>query len=77
MLDFNGLKDEIENTVNAGDYLFDDSKVDAIAETIRGLEGFSLQNGDSLDSVDPDVFWDIVKAVDDGRDYGDPEDWRK
>ena len=77
MMDYNELKDEIRDTVNATEDFFDDDQVDAIAETIRGLEGFSLQNGDSLDSVDPDVFWDIVKAVDDGRDYGDPEDWRK
>lgn len=77
MLDFNEFKDEIEDTVNAGDDLFDDSKVEDIAEAVRGLKGFSLQNGDSLDSVDDNVFWDIVRAVDDGRDYGDPEDWRK
>ena len=76
MMDFNGLKDEIEDTVNAGEDLFDDSKVEDIAETIRGLKGFSLTEGDTLDSVDDNVFWDIVRAVDDGRDYDDPEDWR-
>ena len=76
MMDFNGLKDEIENTVNAGEDLFDDSKVEDIAQAVRGLKGFSLQNGDTLDSVDENVFWDIVRAVDDGRDYDAPEDWR-
>ena len=77
MLDFNELKDEIESTVNAGDDLFDDSKVEDIAEAIHGLKGFSLTEGDTLESVDDNVFWDIVRAVDDGRDYGDPEDWRR
>ena len=76
MMDYNELKDEIRDTVNATEDFFDDDQVDAIAETIRGLEGFSLQNGDSLDSVDPDVFWDIVKAVGDGTDYDAPTDWR-
>ena len=76
MLDFNGLKDEIKDTVNAGDDLFDDSKVEDITEAVRHLDGFSPQNGDTLESVDENVFWDIVRAVDDGRDYGDPENWR-
>ena len=76
MQDYNELKDEIENTVNEGDYFFDDSKVEDIAQAVRGLKGFSLTEGDTLDSVDENVFWDIVRAVDDGRDYDDPEDWR-
>ena len=76
MLDYNELKDEIKDTVNATEDFFDDDQVDAIAETVRDLDGFSLQNGDTLDSVDYDVFWDIVKAIDDGRDYDAPTDWR-
>lgn len=76
MQDYSEFKDEIESTVNAGDDFFDDSKIDAIAEAIHGLKGFSLTEGDTLESVDDNVFWDIVRAVDDGRDYGDPEDWR-
>lgn len=76
MLDYNELKDEIKDTVNNTDGFFDDDQVDAIAWTINHLDGFSLQNGDTLDSVDADVFWDIVKSVDDGRDYDAPTDWR-
>ena len=76
MLDYTEFKDEIKNIVNAGDDLFDDDQVDAIAETIRHLDGFSLQNGDSLDSLDEDVFWDIVRAVDEGKNYDAPSDWR-
>ena len=76
MQDYNELKDEIKDTVNATEDFFDDDQVDAIAETIRSLDGFSLQNGDTLESVDPDVFWDIVKSVGDGKDYDAPTDWR-
>lgn len=76
MLNYSEFKDEIENAVNATTDFFNDDQVDAIAQTILGLDGFSLQNGDTLDSVDGGVFWDIVSAIDCGDDYDAPEDWR-
>ena len=76
MMDYNEFKNEIKDTVNNTDDFFDDDQVDAIAETIRNLKGFSLQNGDTLDSVDYYVFWDIVRAFDTGEDYDAPTDWR-
>lgn len=76
MLNYNEFKDAVKDTVNATKDFFDDDQVDAIAQAIRNLDGFSLQDGDTLDSVDYDVFWDIVSAIDEGRDYDAPTDWR-
>lgn len=79
MIDFNELKSQVNSAVNNEPWdNADADQIDAIASTIKDLPGFNLSKGDDLDSVDEDVFWDIVEKILDGKDYDieSTEDWR-
>lgn len=77
MIDYNELKSEVNSAVNNEPQdNADADQIDAIASTIKDLPGFNLSEGDNLDSVDEDVFWDIVEAILDGKDYNTAADWR-
>jgi hypothetical protein len=79
MIDFNELKSQVNSAVNNEPQdNADADQIDAIASTINSLPGFNLSKGDDLDSVDYDVFWDIVEKILDGKDYDieSTEDWR-
>lgn len=64
MMDRNELKEQINTAVNANDDFYDASHIDQITDMIMDLDGFSLENGDNLDSVNEDVFWELIEDTD-------------
>lgn len=78
MIDRNELKDQIRTVVNENDDYYTADQISQIADEILDLDGFSLEKGDDIDSINDDVFWELVENVDDHtqpRRYTESE-WR-
>lgn len=80
MINRNELENQIDTVVNANDDYYTADQVSEIADEILDLDGFDLEKGDDVDSIDSDVFWALVENLDseyaeNADDVCDPEDF--
>jgi hypothetical protein len=68
MINRNELEEQIDTVVNANNDYYTDDQVSQIADEILDLDGFDLEKGDDVDSIDSDVFWELVEDIDDRTD---------
>ena len=79
MMDYNELKNAVKDTVNENDDYYDDSQIEEITDEILDLDGFDLEKGDDIGSINGDIFWELVENIDDHTEpkaYTESE-WRE